>query len=39
MQIISIEACQKKKKRRKKNIKEIDSETLKEKQVKRLTNS
>ena len=39
MQIISIEACQEKKKKKKTNIKEIDTETLKQKQTKRVTSS
>ena len=36
MQITSIEACLKKKKKQKKNIKGIDTETWKKKQAKRV---
>ena len=39
MQIISIEACQKKKKKQKENNKEIDTEAWKKKQVKWVSSS
>ena len=39
MKIISIETCQKKKKKQKENIEEIDTKTWKKKQAKRVSSS